>query len=151
MLLKCYFEVLVLEYFYFLPLYTSFYISDFLSCTQNRFVFMPTFNMWHVNLWQNKTVLAQQLLYKVHHHMSLTWQVDEAIQPGLTSLNWTSLNIDKYLCHIDKALGKQKIQQAHCPTCWHIRHPATQHWQHLLKFTLITSLCTCCLCVCSHK
>ncbi|XP_044063801.1 dynein axonemal heavy chain 5 isoform X1 [Siniperca chuatsi] len=31
-------------------------------------------------------------------------KVDEAIQPGLTSLNWTSLNIDKYLGRIDKAL-----------------------------------------------
>nr|XP_046256822.1 dynein axonemal heavy chain 5 [Scatophagus argus] len=31
-------------------------------------------------------------------------KVDEAIQPGLTSLNWTSLNIDKYLSRIDKAL-----------------------------------------------
>ncbi|XP_031154494.1 dynein heavy chain 5, axonemal isoform X1 [Sander lucioperca] len=30
--------------------------------------------------------------------------VDEAIQPGLTSINWTSLNIDKYLGRIDKAL-----------------------------------------------
>lgn len=36
-------------------------------------------------------------------------QVDEAIQPGLTSLNWMSLNIDKYLSCIDKALGKQTI------------------------------------------
>ncbi|XP_051812950.1 dynein axonemal heavy chain 5 [Acanthochromis polyacanthus] len=31
-------------------------------------------------------------------------KVDGAIQPGLTSLNWTSLNIDKYLSRIDKAL-----------------------------------------------
>ncbi|XP_060906983.1 dynein axonemal heavy chain 5 [Labrus mixtus] len=31
-------------------------------------------------------------------------KVDEAIQPGLTSLNWTSLNIDKYLDNIEKAL-----------------------------------------------
>ncbi|KAK2844297.1 hypothetical protein Q5P01_010956 [Channa striata] len=31
-------------------------------------------------------------------------KVDEAIQPGLTSLNWTSLNIEKYLSRIDKAL-----------------------------------------------
>ncbi|XP_027143184.1 dynein heavy chain 5, axonemal isoform X2 [Larimichthys crocea] len=31
-------------------------------------------------------------------------KVDDAIQPGLTSLNWTSLNIDKYLSRIDKAL-----------------------------------------------
>lgn len=43
------------------------------------------------------------------YHTWLTWQVDEAIQPGLTSLNWTSLNIDKYLDRIDKALGKQKM------------------------------------------
>ncbi|KAM6935223.1 dynein axonemal heavy chain 5 isoform 4-T4 [Lycodopsis pacificus] len=31
-------------------------------------------------------------------------KVDEAIQLGLTSINWTSLNIDKYLGRIDKAL-----------------------------------------------
>ncbi|XP_058258291.1 dynein axonemal heavy chain 5 isoform X2 [Hemibagrus wyckioides] len=31
-------------------------------------------------------------------------KVDEAIQPGLTSLNWASLNIDKYLDHITVAL-----------------------------------------------
>ncbi|XP_034058618.1 dynein heavy chain 5, axonemal isoform X2 [Gymnodraco acuticeps] len=31
-------------------------------------------------------------------------KVDEAIQPGLTSINWTSMNIDKYICRIDKAL-----------------------------------------------
>lgn len=30
------------------------------------------------------------------------------MQPGLTSLNWTSLNIEKYLNDIDKALGKKK-------------------------------------------
>ncbi|XP_022609362.1 dynein heavy chain 5, axonemal [Seriola dumerili] len=31
-------------------------------------------------------------------------KVDEAIHPGLTSLNWTSLNIEKYLSRIDKTL-----------------------------------------------
>ncbi|XP_077576575.1 dynein axonemal heavy chain 5 isoform X2 [Stigmatopora nigra] len=31
-------------------------------------------------------------------------KVDEAIQPGLTSLNWTSMNIDKYLSNIEKSL-----------------------------------------------
>ncbi|CAB1334214.1 unnamed protein product [Coregonus sp. 'balchen'] len=31
-------------------------------------------------------------------------KVDEAILPGLTSLNWTSLNIDKYLSRINSAL-----------------------------------------------
>ncbi|XP_026149068.1 dynein heavy chain 5, axonemal isoform X2 [Mastacembelus armatus] len=36
-------------------------------------------------------------------------KVDEAIQPGLTSLNWTSLNIDKYLSHIEKALGELEL------------------------------------------
>lgn len=48
--------------------------------------------------------------------VSMILQVDEAIQPGLTSLNWTSLNIDKYVDCIDKALGKQKIQQDQYPT-----------------------------------
>ncbi|XP_028985303.1 dynein axonemal heavy chain 5 isoform X3 [Betta splendens] len=36
-------------------------------------------------------------------------KVDEAIQPGLTSLNWTSLNIDKYLIRIDKALADLEL------------------------------------------
>lgn len=35
-------------------------------------------------------------------------KVDEAIQPGLTSLNWASLNIDKYLDHITVALGNKE-------------------------------------------
>ncbi|XP_071325116.1 dynein axonemal heavy chain 5 isoform X1 [Trachinotus anak] len=36
-------------------------------------------------------------------------KVDEAIQPGLTSLNWTSLNIEKYLSHIDKTLADLEL------------------------------------------
>ena len=60
-----------------------------------RYVTCKSMTKWH---W----------LYQMHHHTSLTWQVDEAIQPGLTSLNWTSLNIDTFLSHIDKTLGKQK-------------------------------------------
>uniref|UniRef100_A0A3Q2U3D3 Dynein axonemal heavy chain 5 n=1 Tax=Fundulus heteroclitus TaxID=8078 RepID=A0A3Q2U3D3_FUNHE len=36
-------------------------------------------------------------------------QVDEAIQPGLTSLSWTSLSIDKYLSRIDKALDLELL------------------------------------------
>lgn len=35
-------------------------------------------------------------------------KVDEAIQPGLTSLNWTSLNIDKYVDRITVALGNKE-------------------------------------------
>ncbi len=34
-------------------------------------------------------------------------KVDEAILPGLTSLSWTSLNIDKYLNRITTALGER--------------------------------------------
>lgn len=98
-------------------------------CMQIKQLFL-TFHMWHRNWWQNEIDLAQQLQYKVHR-ISLILQVDEAIQPGLTSLNWTSLNIDKYLGRIDKALGKQKIQWDQCPTFWHVRHPTTRHWRHL--------------------
>ncbi|KAG7262553.1 hypothetical protein CRUP_029774 [Coryphaenoides rupestris] len=36
-------------------------------------------------------------------------KVDEAIQPGLTSLTWTSLNIDKYLDRINAALGDLEL------------------------------------------
>lgn len=39
-------------------------------------------------------------------------KVDEAILPGLTSLNWTSLNIEKYLNRITAALGE-------CSDCNH--------------------------------
>lgn len=74
--------------------------------------------------------LNKQPLLKVHH-FSLNLQVDEAIQPGLISLNWTSLNIDKYLDRIDKALGKLKIQ---------VQHLASQHCQTLMRFTCIHSL-----------
>ncbi|MEQ2268177.1 hypothetical protein XENORESO_016778, partial [Xenotaenia resolanae] len=35
--------------------------------------------------------------------------VDEAIQPGLISLSWTSLSIDKYLSRIDKALADLEL------------------------------------------
>lgn len=38
-------------------------------------------------------------------------QVDDAIQPGLIALNWTSLNIEKYLDRIDKALGKMSLPE----------------------------------------
>lgn len=43
------------------------------------------------------------------HHLLPYVQVDDAIQPGLIALNWTSLNIEKYLDRIDKALGKMKL------------------------------------------
>ncbi|XP_019735638.1 dynein heavy chain 5, axonemal [Hippocampus comes] len=36
-------------------------------------------------------------------------KVDEAIQPGLTSLNWTSMNIDKYLRTIYKSLENLEL------------------------------------------
>lgn len=33
-------------------------------------------------------------------------KVDNALQPGLTSLNWTSMNIDKFLNRVSEALGE---------------------------------------------
>ncbi|XP_077430963.1 dynein axonemal heavy chain 5 isoform X2 [Vanacampus margaritifer] len=36
-------------------------------------------------------------------------KVDEVIQPGLTSLNWTSMNIDKYLSTITKSLENLEL------------------------------------------
>lgn len=45
------------------------------------------------------------------HSLLPNVQVDDAIQPGLIALNWTSLNIDKYLDRIDKALGKLKVPE----------------------------------------
>ncbi|KAJ0000193.1 hypothetical protein NQD34_012035 [Periophthalmus magnuspinnatus] len=36
-------------------------------------------------------------------------KVDEAILPGLTTLNWTSLTIDKYLSRIEKSLGDLEL------------------------------------------
>ncbi|XP_057691021.1 dynein axonemal heavy chain 5 isoform X3 [Corythoichthys intestinalis] len=36
-------------------------------------------------------------------------KVDEAIQPGLTSLNWTSMNIDTYLSNIEKSLENLEL------------------------------------------
>lgn len=35
-------------------------------------------------------------------------KVDKAILPGLTTLNWTSLNIEKYLDRISAALGETR-------------------------------------------
>lgn len=39
-------------------------------------------------------------------------KVDKAILPGLTTLNWTSLNIEKYLDRITAALGETLIMAA---------------------------------------
>lgn len=98
----------------------KFWVNVFLgfSCIKNK----DLVTRWHQ--------LNKQPLLKVHH-FSLNLQVDEAIQPGLISLNWTSLNIDKYLDRIDKALGKPNIQA---------QHLASQHWQTLMRFTCIHSL-----------
>uniref|UniRef100_G3NTE1 Dynein, axonemal, heavy chain 5 n=1 Tax=Gasterosteus aculeatus aculeatus TaxID=481459 RepID=G3NTE1_GASAC len=70
--------------------------------------------------------------------------VDEAIQPGLTSINWTSLNIDKYLGRIDKALGKQNP-----PTyCTFSHYPSsTSHHQPFLQCSPVLSPSSVGLCV----
>lgn len=74
----------------------------------------------------------------------MTLQVDEAIQPGLTSINWTSLNIDKYLGRIDKALGKQNP-----PTyCTFSHYPSsTSHHQPFLQCSPVLSPSSVGLCV----
>lgn len=63
--------------------------------------------MGRVKEWRHGT---RQPLHNMHPSLPNV-QVDDAIQPGLIALNWTSLNIDKYLDRIDKALGKLKLPE----------------------------------------
>ncbi|XP_043921723.1 dynein axonemal heavy chain 5-like [Protopterus annectens] len=71
---------------------------------QKQDIFKKNFNKLQLMLVENTRVRSkipsavQQLMGP---HLS---KVDEAIQPGLTSLNWTSLNIDKYTSGISQAL-----------------------------------------------
>lgn len=37
-------------------------------------------------------------------------KVDEAMQPGMTTLTWTSLNIEKYLQNVLDKLGKSNMK-----------------------------------------
>ncbi|XP_047189213.1 dynein axonemal heavy chain 5 isoform X3 [Scophthalmus maximus] len=61
-------------------------------------------NKLQLMLSENARVRAKIQSAFEHLAMPHVAKVDEAIQPGLTSINWTSLNIDKYLSHIDKTL-----------------------------------------------
>ena len=36
-------------------------------------------------------------------------KVDDALDPGLTFLSWTSINIDQFIENAHKALGKSKL------------------------------------------
>ncbi|XP_061572400.1 dynein axonemal heavy chain 5 [Cololabis saira] len=71
---------------------------------QTQHTLKENYNKLQLILSENTRVRAkiqtafQQLLIP---HVA---KVDEVIQPGLTSLSWTSLNIDMYFSHIEKAL-----------------------------------------------
>uniref|UniRef100_A0A8C6L065 Dynein axonemal heavy chain 5 n=2 Tax=Nothobranchius TaxID=28779 RepID=A0A8C6L065_NOTFU len=49
-------------------------------------------------------LLQQKQVTLKKNHSKL--QVDEAIQPGLTSLNWTSLNVDEYLIDLELLMDR---------------------------------------------
>ncbi|XP_008301685.1 dynein heavy chain 5, axonemal, partial [Stegastes partitus] len=71
---------------------------------QKQDIFTKNYNNLQLMLSENTRVRAK--IQSVFEQLAMPHvaKVDEAIQPGLTSLNWTSLNTDKYLSRIDKAL-----------------------------------------------
>uniref|UniRef100_A0A8C5EBC4 AAA+ ATPase domain-containing protein n=1 Tax=Gouania willdenowi TaxID=441366 RepID=A0A8C5EBC4_GOUWI len=71
---------------------------------QRQYVLKKNNNKLQLMLSENKRVRTKVQVTFEQLMMPHLAKVDEAIQPGLTSLNWTSLNIEKYLSRIDKAL-----------------------------------------------
>ncbi|XP_029359358.1 dynein heavy chain 5, axonemal isoform X2 [Echeneis naucrates] len=71
---------------------------------QKQDTLKKNYNMIQLMLSENTRVRAKIQSAFEQLAMPHVAKVDEAIQPGLTSLNWTSLNIDKYLSNIDKTL-----------------------------------------------
>ncbi|XP_063344566.1 dynein axonemal heavy chain 5 isoform X2 [Pelmatolapia mariae] len=76
---------------------------------QKQDVLKKHYNRIQLMLSENTRVRAK--IQSVFEQLAMPHvaKVDEAIQPGLTSLNWTSLNIDKYLDRIDKALADLEL------------------------------------------
>ncbi|KAM9310817.1 dynein axonemal heavy chain 5 [Pholidichthys leucotaenia] len=72
---------------------------------QKQDVLKQNYNKLQLMLSENTRVRAKIHSAFAQLAMPHAAKVDEAIQPGLTSINWTSLNIDTYLCRIDKALA----------------------------------------------
>ncbi|XP_051576060.1 dynein axonemal heavy chain 5 [Myxocyprinus asiaticus] len=76
---------------------------------QRKDVLKKNYNRLQLMLMENARVRSkiqpafEQLL------MPHVAKVDDAILPGLTSLNWTSLNIEKYLNHISAALDDLEL------------------------------------------
>nr|XP_043889840.1 dynein axonemal heavy chain 5 isoform X3 [Solea senegalensis] len=71
---------------------------------QRQNTFKKNYGKLQLMLSENTRVRAKIQTAFVQLAMPHVAKVDRAIQPGLTSLNWTSLNIEKYLSDIDKAL-----------------------------------------------
>ncbi|XP_024917266.1 dynein heavy chain 5, axonemal [Cynoglossus semilaevis] len=71
---------------------------------QMQHTFKKNYGKLQLMLSENTRVRAKIQSAFVQLFMPHVAKVDKAIQPGLTSLNWTSLNIEKYLNDIDKAL-----------------------------------------------
>ncbi|XP_068612434.1 dynein axonemal heavy chain 5 [Brachionichthys hirsutus] len=76
---------------------------------QKQYTLKKNYNKLQLMLSENTRVRGK--IQSVFEQLTLPHiaKVDEAIQPGLTSLSWTSLNIDKYLGCIDKALADLEL------------------------------------------
>ncbi|XP_048464583.1 dynein axonemal heavy chain 5 [Rhincodon typus] len=76
---------------------------------QKQDIFKKNYNRLQMTLSENKRVrskIQSTFMQLMGPHLV---KVDNAIQPGLTSLNWTSLNIDKYLSRISEALDELEL------------------------------------------
>uniref|UniRef100_A0A8C4SPC6 Dynein axonemal heavy chain 5 n=1 Tax=Erpetoichthys calabaricus TaxID=27687 RepID=A0A8C4SPC6_ERPCA len=73
-----------------------------LSLQQKQETFKKNYNKLQV--LRSKIQSAFEQLFSPH-----LVKVDEAIQPGLTSLSWTSLNFEKYLNRVTRSLSGQPI------------------------------------------
>ncbi|XP_054476940.1 dynein axonemal heavy chain 5 isoform X2 [Anoplopoma fimbria] len=76
---------------------------------QKQDTLKKNYNKLQLMLSENTRVRSKIQCAFEHLAMPHVAKVDEAIQPGLTSINWTSLNIDKYLGRIDKALVELEL------------------------------------------
>ncbi|XP_078395203.1 dynein axonemal heavy chain 5 [Cetorhinus maximus] len=76
---------------------------------QKQDIFKKNYNKLQMTLSENKRIrskIQNSFVQLMGPHLV---KVDNAIQPGLTSLNWTSLNIDKYLNRISEALDELEL------------------------------------------
>lgn len=76
---------------------------------QKQDIFKKNYNKLQMILTENTRVRSK--IQSVFEQLMVPHlaKVVDAIQPGLTSLNWTSLNIEKYLNRISKALAELEL------------------------------------------